>query len=60
MVILYAQNGDTQYNIREYVIDSAEDIAKLPTDGAMGSTAIVISTSEAYMLNSKKEWVKML
>ena len=60
MINLYSQNGDIQYKIMEYVVDTVEDIATLPTTGAMGSTAIVIATSEAYMLNSKKEWVKML
>lgn len=60
MLNLYAQNGDIQYNIREYVLDNVEDIASLPEHAAMGSTAIIIATSEVYMLNSKKEWVKML
>lgn len=59
MYNLYAQNGDTQYNVMEYVVDTPEDIDFLPTNGAMGSSAIVISTSELYMLNSQKEWVKM-
>ena len=60
MLNLYSQNGDIQYNIREYVVDTLDDIKSLPTHAAMGSTAIVISTSEVFMLNGEKEWVKML
>ena len=59
MYNVYAQNGDTQYNIMEYVVDTPDDIETLPRTGAMGSSALVISTSEMYMLNSEKEWVKI-
>lgn len=60
MVNLYSQNGDVQYNIVEYVVDTEADLATLPTNVAMGSTALVIANTTVYMLNSKKEWVKML
>lgn len=60
MLNLYSQNGDVQYNIREYVVDNIDDIKSLPTHAAMGSIAVVIATSEVYMLNGQKEWVKML
>lgn len=59
MVKIVRQNGETQYDIYEFVVDTPEDIKDLPTRVGMGSTCIVISTSEVYMKNSKGEWVKL-
>lgn len=59
MINMTSQNGDTKYNVVEFVVDTPADIKDLPTTVAMGSSALVISTSEAYMLNGKKEWVKL-
>lgn len=59
MFRLIAANGDIQYDINEYAIDSPEDLANIPKDCAMGSTAIVISTAEVYMKNGAGEWVKL-
>jgi len=44
----------------EYAVDTPADIASLPTDKKevkSGSVAIVISTSDVYMLNTQGEWV---
>lgn len=49
---------DTYYT--EYAVDTPADIASLPTERKYikpGSVAIVISTSDVYMLNSHGEWV---
>lgn len=59
MYSIYAQNGDVQYNIVEFIIDSEEDVATLPTTPVMGSTALVINNPALFMLNSEKEWVKI-
>lgn len=59
MVKLLAANGDIQYDVNEYAIDTPDDITNLPKDCAMGSTAIVISTAELYMKNSVGEWIKL-
>lgn len=48
-------NVDTQYNTYEYLVDSIEDIANLPTDSP-GSTALVAATSEVYILNNQGQW----
>lgn len=53
------QDNNIMYNIREYACDTPDDIENLPTNIEMGSICIVISTSEVYMLNSAKEWVKL-
>lgn len=58
MYKIMANDGDTSYGIKEYVCDTPEDIQNLPLSN-MGSTCIVISTGEVYMINSKKEWVKL-
>ena len=44
---------------KNFVCDTPDDIVYLPLDCAMGSTCFCISTSEAYMLNSLGEWVKL-
>ena len=45
----------------EFVIDSVEDVARLPVqpEAATGSAAICISNSEVYLLNSEGEWVML-
>lgn len=58
MYKLTSNDGDVAYGIKEFVCDTPEDIQTLPSC-QMGSTCIVISTAEVYMLNSKKEWVKL-
>ena len=52
-------NGTVTYDNYEFCCDSPEDLKALPTSCAMGSVCLVISTSEVYMLNSQKEWVKL-
>ena len=52
-------NGKPVANIREYICDSADDVEKLPTGAAPGSTAYVIETGDIYILSGLKKWVKM-
>lgn len=59
MVGIMRQNGRPAYNLMEYVVDTEDDIKSLPKEVAMGSSAFVINTGEVYMLNGKKEWVKI-
>lgn len=58
MYKITSNDGDTAYGIKEFACDTPEDLKNLPSC-SMGSVAIVISTAEVYMLNSKKEWVKI-
>ena len=37
-----SQNGQSLYNIKEYVLDTIEDLESLPVSAGMGSTAFVI------------------
>ena len=51
------QTGKTTYNLKEFTVDTYDDIKKINTTQlAVGSVVFVIDTSECYMLNSKKEW----
>lgn len=60
MIAVLSENGKSTYNLKEYVVDTQEDIKDLPTSGIqMGSTAFVISTGTVYMLNSSKEWIEV-
>ena len=43
-----------------YVCDTTEDVAFLPTDSVIGSTAFVIENSTRWMINSRGEWVQIL
>lgn len=55
---LIAHDGNTAYGQKEFVCDTPDDIKNLPRCD-MGSTCIVISTGEVYMINSQREWVKI-
>ena len=59
MVNLYKQDGETLYGVKEYILDSPEDVPSLPVNVRPGSTALVIPTSEIYMLNGSKKWILM-
>lgn len=59
MVVLYKQDGEIVYGIKEYLLDSSADITELPTNIRSGSTAIVIPTGVKYVLNGSKKWVLM-
>lgn len=56
MYALTKQNDDIAYNIREYVCDTEEDIASIPTDCAPGSSLVVIETGNIYLLNTSFTW----
>lgn len=59
MVSLTHMSGKEVKELREFVCDTDQDIATLPTDCAPGSTAIVIENGSVYMMNSKGEWVSL-
>lgn len=56
MVNLYKQDGETLYGIKEFLLDSADDLSSLPTKIRSGSSALIIPTGELYILNGDKEW----
>lgn len=56
MVNLYRQDGETLYGIKEFLLDSVDDLSSLPTKIRSGSSALVIPTGDLYVLNGNKEW----
>ena len=62
MISIYSQNGEVEYRVTEYTLDTPDDLEQLKIMGrnaAPGSSAFVIATSEVYMLNNQREWVKI-
>lgn len=55
---LTSHDGNVSYGIKEYVVDTPEDISNVPPC-AMGSMLFVISTAELYMMNGEGKWVKI-
>lgn len=60
-IYLLKQGGRVDYNYKEFYVETEADIAsiKLDEDICPGSTVFVISTSQVFILNTKKEWVLM-
>ena len=56
-VKLLSTNGQIQYHIDEFAIDSVSDLKKLSPQSEMGSVAICINTGDVYIKNGKKQWV---
>ena len=58
-MFLVKQGGRTDYNYKEYYLDTASELSSIPVDSCCpGSVAYVISNGEIYMLNNQKVWVK--
>ena len=53
---MISTNGQVQYNISEFVIDSPDDLAKLPTKCAQGSTALCTEDGSVYVKDSTGTW----
>ena len=53
---MISTNGQVQYNISEFVIDSSADLASLPKNSAMGSSALCLSDGSVYVKDSNGEW----
>lgn len=56
MINISSQSGHTTYGLKEYILDTPEDLMDLPITDKAGSTAFIISTSQVYVINSKGEW----
>ena len=56
MYKLIAHDGETVYGIKQFAVDSMEDISALPHNCPMGSTVIVIPTGQVFMVNGEGKW----
>ena len=59
MYKLYSAGKQANIQLREYIVDTPDDIATLPESDPFGSTALVISTGELYIKNSSGEYQKL-
>lgn len=59
MITVASSSGRTTYGIKEYCLDTPSDLTDLMKndDDLPGSTAIVISTGEKYILNGQGQWI---
>ena len=60
MVNLYKQDGEILYGVKEYIIDSIDDVKDLHTNVRPGSIAMLVPSGLKYILNGKKEWVLLM
>ena len=54
-----SQSGHTAYGLKEFALDTPEDLNNLPIDITPGSIAFIISTGSVHMLNNQSEWVEV-
>lgn len=59
MIGILNASGHTTYGLKEFVIDTVDDIENLPIDVPQGSVAFCIATSSVYMINGSREWVEI-
>lgn len=58
MINLLSNSGQVDYNTKEFILDTPEDLEDLKEQSCdAGSTAFVISTSDVYMKNGQGEWI---
>lgn len=56
--MLLRQGSRTDYNYKEYYIDTVAELADLDiATAAPGSVAYIVNTTEVYILNNKKQWI---
>lgn len=60
MAFIYSNSGKTAYGVKKYIVDTVAEISTLPKNVTIGSTVFAIEDSSTYMLNNKKEWVKII
>ena len=54
---LVKQGGKTDYNYKEYYLDTEAELASINVNGCCsGSVAYVIQNQKVFILNSNKEW----
>ena len=53
---MISTNGQTQYGVDEFMIDSPNDLKNLPSRSQMGSVALCLEDGAVYVKDSKGEW----
>ena len=57
MAYLMKQGARTDYNYKEFYLDSADELSNIDISSCCpGSVAYIMSTGDVYMLTNEKEW----
>ena len=56
-ISIYSNRGIKNYGIKHYILDTNDDLVKMPINCTPGSTAFITESSKYYMLNNQKQWV---
>lgn len=60
MISVRANSRRIAYGVKQYTVDEEADLEKIVlSTTSPGSIAFVLETSTKYVLNNKKEWVKI-
>lgn len=59
MINSTSTSGHVTYGIKEFVVDMETDVVDLPIECTIGSTALVLETSNVYVLSGSRKWVKI-
>lgn len=60
MISVRANSRRIVYGVKQYTVDEEADLEKIVlSTTSPGSIAFVLETSTKYVLNNKKEWVKI-
>lgn len=57
MFSIYANSNKKAYGVKNFIIDSEDDVEILPTNCAPSSTAKIIN-GDLYVLGNDKQWKK--
>ena len=59
MYTLTHQNGKVNYGLKKFIVDSVEDIEKIPTISLLpGSTAFIPKSSKLYIYQDNNTWIE--
>lgn len=57
MAFIMKQGGRADYNYKEYILDSANELNSINKETACpGSIAYIVTTGDVYMLSNNKQW----
>lgn len=57
MAFVVRQGGRTDYNYKEYMLDSEDELQTLSVaEACPGSVAYIVTTGTVYILSNAKEW----
>ena len=59
MFTVGSNGNNIAFGVKQLILDDKSDLEKLSETENMGTVCFVMQTSEYYMLNSKKTWIKI-